>query len=38
MFRKSMSKKSSRRSFRAGASYTHQKNISGNPMRGGIRL
>lgn len=35
-----MSKKSSRNDFRRNASYTHRKNIAmtGNPMRGGIRL
>jgi len=38
MKRHSMSGKSSRRQFSATASRTHRKNITGNPMRGGIRL
>ncbi len=37
-FRRKMSRKSSRRSFRKGASKIHRKNVGGRPMRGGIRL
>lgn len=37
--RRRMSRRSSRRSFRKGASRRHKRNrISGRPMRGGIRL
>jgi len=38
MKRHKMSKSQSRRSFTKGASYSHKKNFSTNPMRGGIRL
>jgi len=38
MKRSKMSRSASRRSFTAGASKTHRKNLAGNPMRGGIRL
>jgi len=38
MKRFKMSAKSSRRQFSATASRTHKKNLSGAPMRGGIRL
>lgn len=37
-FRKRMSKKSSRKIFKRGASRVHVKNMRGSPMRGGIRL
>lgn len=33
-----ISKRKSRTKFRRGASKTHKFNISGRPMRGGIRL
>ena len=36
--RKKMSRKSSRRQFTRTAGRTHKRNISGAPMRGGIRL
>ncbi len=37
--RHKMSRKKSRRSFSKGASRVHRKNnVSGRPMRGGIRL
>lgn len=36
--RRKMSRKSSRRSFTKGAVRVHRKNVSGAPMRGGIRL
>lgn len=32
-----MSRRSSRKSFSKGAKY-HKRNVSGSPMRGGIRL
>lgn len=38
MKRHSMSGKASRKSFTRGAVLTHKKNLSANPMRGGIRL
>lgn len=38
MFRKRMSRRGSRKSFRRSASRTHKKNVNSNPMRGGIRL
>lgn len=38
MKRQRMSRKSSKRSFTRGAMLTHKKNVTGNPMRGGIRL
>lgn len=36
--RKQMTRKSSRRSFGKNAVRTHKRNVSGRPMRGGIRL
>ena len=36
--RRRMSRRKSKRSFTKGAVGTHRKNISGRPMRGGIRL
>ena len=36
-FRRKMSRKKSRKSFRRGT-RTHKKNVAGRPMRGGIRL
>lgn len=36
--RQKMSRKGSKKLFTATASRTHKKNVSGNPMRGGIRL
>lgn len=36
--RKKISRKKSRKMFRRSASRTHKRNISGHPMRGGIRL
>lgn len=36
--RKKVSKRGSRRLFRATAMKTHKKNIQAYPMRGGIRL
>lgn len=37
--RRSMSRRRSRRNFRNGAKRIHKRNmVSGNPMRGGIRL
>lgn len=38
MKRKAMNGRKSRRLFSATASKTHKKNLSGAPMRGGIRL
>jgi len=38
MKRHKMSGKASRHQFSATASRTHKKNLTGNPMRGGIRL
>lgn len=35
--RHSVSRRSSRKSFRRGASFTHKRNFSVGPMRGGIR-
>ncbi len=37
-YRRKMSRKKSRRSFRKGATKVHRKNLQGRPMRGGIRL
>lgn len=37
-YRKRMTRKKSRKIFRRGASKTHRRNVSGRPMRGGIRL
>ncbi len=37
-YRKKMSKRSSRKSFKRSGSYTHKKNLQSGPMRGGIRL
>ncbi len=36
--RNKMSRKKSKRSFTKGATRVHRRNISGRPMRGGIRL
>lgn len=36
--RRKISPKKSKRNFTKHAQKTHKKNISGNPMRGGIRL
>ncbi len=36
--RKKFSKKKSKRNFTKGATRVHRRNISGRPMRGGIRL
>lgn len=38
MFRKKMSRKSSKRNFSRGASRIHKKNITPVVLRGGIRL
>lgn len=38
MKRRSMSRKGSKRLFRATASGTHRKNVRARPQRGGIRL
>lgn len=38
MYRRKMSKRSSRKNFRKGAIKTHKYNINPRPMRGGIRL
>lgn len=38
MRRKKMSRRSSRKSFRKGAVYTHRKNYNPGLSRGGIRL
>lgn len=38
MKRYKMSKKHSQKVFKSGAVLTHKKNVSGAPMRGGIRL
>ncbi|QXP08057.1 MAG: hypothetical protein [Arizlama microvirus] len=38
MRRQKMSRKSSQKNFRNGAKKTHRKNVTGRPMRGGIRL
>jgi len=37
-FRKSMSKSSSRKSFKRGARRVHGKNLRSTPMRGGFRI
>lgn len=37
-YRKKLSKKRSRRSFKSGASRTKSINVKARPMRGGIRL
>lgn len=37
-YRKRLSKKRSRRSFRRGASRTHKKNVRTSSMRGGYRM
>lgn len=37
-YRKKMGRRKSRRQFTKYAKRTHKKNISRNPMRGGIRL
>ena len=36
--RKSLSKRSSKKLFKKGATRTESKNVSARPMRGGIRL
>lgn len=36
--RKAVDLKKSKRDFSRSASRTHQKNVGGNPMRGGVRL
>lgn len=38
MKRHKMSRKASNRQFSSTASRTHKKNVSGAPLRGGIRL
>lgn len=38
MNRRKMSRKGSRKLFSKTASRTHKRNLSSNPMRGGIRL
>jgi len=38
MKRHSVSNSKSKRMFSSSASKTHQKNVAGNPLRGGIRL
>lgn len=38
MRRQKMSRGSSNKVFRKGAVLTHKKNLTSNPMRGGIRL
>jgi len=38
MYRSKMKRSKSKRNFSKYASRTHKKNMSGKPMRGGIRL
>ncbi len=37
-FRKKIGRKKSKRQFTKGATRVHRRNVSGRPMRGGIRL